>query len=57
MKCFKLCEDQLLSRYPVQTIVCDKGREFAAHQEKAEALNAVTYVSLEREINENYGIL
>jgi IS30 family transposase len=49
---------RLLSGYPVHTITCDNGKEFAAHEEVAEALNAAIYfahpyASWERGTNEN----
>jgi IS30 family transposase len=49
---------RLLSGYPVHTITCDNGKEFAAHEEVAEALNATIYfahpyASWERGTNEN----
>jgi len=48
----------LLSSFPVHTITCDNGKEFAAHEEIAEALNADIYfahpyASWERGTNEN----
>jgi transposase, IS30 family len=48
----------LLSGYPVHTITFDNGKEFAAHEEIAQALNAETYFahpysSWERGTNEN----
>jgi IS30 family transposase len=48
----------LLSSLPVHTITCDNGKEFAAHEEIAEALNADIYfahpyASWERGTNEN----
>ena len=49
---------RLLSGYPVHTITCDNGKEFAGHEEVAEALNAAVYfahpyASWERGTNEN----
>lgn len=49
---------RLLSGYPVHTITCDNGKEFAAHEEIAEALDAAVYfahpyASWERGTNEN----
>jgi len=49
---------RLLSGYPVHTITCDNGKEFAVHEEVAEALDAAVYfvhpyASWERETNEN----
>jgi transposase, IS30 family len=48
----------LLSGFPVRTITFDNGKEFAAHDEIAEALNAKSYfahpyASWERGTNEN----
>jgi len=48
----------LLSTYPVHTLTFDNGKEFAAHEEIAEALNANVYfahpyASWERGTNEN----
>ena len=48
----------LLSSLPVHTITCDNGKEFAAHEEIAKALNADIYfahpyASWERGTNEN----
>jgi len=48
----------LLSSYPVHTITCDNGKEFAAHEEVADALDADVYfahpyASWERGTNEN----
>lgn len=48
----------LLSSFPVHTITCDNGKEFAAHEEIAETLNtdvyfAHPYSSWERGTNEN----
>jgi transposase, IS30 family len=36
---------RLLSGYTVHTITCDNGKEFAAHEEVAEALNAAVYIA------------
>ena len=49
---------RLLAGYPVHTITCDNGKEFAGHEEVAEALNAAVYfahpyASWERGTNEN----
>jgi len=49
---------RLLCGFPVHTITCDNGKEFAAHEEIAEALNAAIYfahpyASWERGTNEN----
>jgi len=49
---------RLLSGYPVHTITCDNGKEFAAHEEVAKTLNAAVffahpYASWERGTNEN----
>jgi transposase, IS30 family len=49
---------RLLSGYPVHTITCDNGKEFAAHEEVVEALSASVYfahpyASWERGTNEN----
>jgi transposase, IS30 family len=49
---------QLLSSYPVHTITCDNRKEFAAHEEIADALDGDVYfahpfASLERGTNEN----
>ncbi len=48
----------LLDGFPVHTITCDNGKEFAAHEEISEALEAETYfahpyASWERGTNEN----
>jgi len=48
----------LLADYPVHTITCDKGKEFADHEEIARVLNAEVYfthlnASWERGANEN----
>jgi IS30 family transposase len=48
----------LLSSYPVHTITCDNGKEFAAHEEIANSLDAEVYfahpyASWERGTNEN----
>lgn len=48
----------LLEGFPVHTITCDNGKEFAAHEEISEALEAETYfahpyASWERGTNEN----
>jgi len=34
---------ELLKGYPVHTITCDNGKEFAAHEEIAQALAAEIY--------------
>lgn len=34
---------RLLSGYPIHTITFDKGKEFADHEEVAEALNVAVY--------------
>ncbi len=49
---------ELLKGYPVHTITCDNGKEFAAHEEIAQALEADIYfahpyASWERGTNEN----
>ena len=49
---------ELLKDFPVHTITCDNGKEFAAHEEISEVLDAETYfshpyASWERGTNEN----
>jgi IS30 family transposase len=36
---------RLLSGYPVHTITCHNGKEFATHEEVAEALPATIHIS------------